>query len=344
MPEISIIVPVYKAEAFLPACINSILSQTFSDLEVILVDDGSPDNSGAICEEYAAKDSRVSVIHQDNQGQAAARNHAMTHAKGNWVCFVDSDDLIHPQMVELLHKAAVSSGAGISMCRMLEAVEVPEDFCQTYGESFEVLPMDEATLVKLHDREAYPGWVACAKLIRREYVEQYPFTPGRVYEDNAVVCWWLKEAGKLASIPHPMYFYRGNPESTTKRSFSLKKLDYLWALREIIRFCNASGFSELKSRFAARYAEEAAGCYRIVSYELHRPDVQKTIKKNVRELAREEEVHFTKAQSEDLLDAMHPKLIRFYWPLEGAVRTLKESGISGLVRKGKARLRKGDGE
>lgn len=344
MPEISIIVPVYKAEAFLPACIDSILSQTFSDLEVILVDDGSPDNSGALCEEYAAKDGRVSVIHQENQGQAAARNHALPRAKGEWVCFVDSDDLIHPQMVELLYNAAVRSGAGISMCQMLEAVKVPQDFCRSYDESFKVLSMDEATLVELYDRDAYPGWVACAKLIRREYVEKYPFTPGRVYEDNAVVCWWLREAGKLASIPHPMYFYRGNPDSTTKRSFSLKKLDYQWALREIIRFCNAAELPELKSRFVTRYAEEAAGCYRIVSYDLHRPDVQKIIKKNVRELARMEDVHFTKAQFEDLFDAMHPKLIRIYWPLEGGLRALKESGISGLARKVKERLRKGGGK
>lgn len=343
MPEISIIVPVYKAESFLPSCIGSILSQTFPDLEVILVDDGSPDNCGVICEEYAAKDSRICVIHQENQGQAAARNHAMTRAKGKWVCFVDSDDLIHPQMVELLYNAAVRSGAGISMCQMLEAVEVPADFCQTYAESFEVLPMDEATLVELHDRDAYPGWVACAKLIRREYVEKYPFTPGRVYEDNAVVCWWLKEAGKLTAIPYPMYFYRGNPESTTKRSFSLKKLDYQWALREIIRFCNAAGYRELKSRFVDRFAEETAGCYRIVANDLHRRDVAGTVKKNVWNLVRKEKVRFTKVQFETMFDAMHPGLIRLYWPLEGAVRTLKKSGISGLVQKVKEQLRKGDG-
>lgn len=342
MPEISIIVPVYKAEQYLSDCIDSILAQTFTDLEVILVDDGSPDSCGSICEEYAAKDSRVSVIHQENQGQAAARNHAMTQAKGKWVCFVDSDDLIHPQMVELLHMAAVSSNAGISMCQMLEAVEVPGDFFQSRDCSCEVLPMDEATLVELHDRDAYPGWVACAKLIPREFVEKFPFTPGRVYEDNAVVCWWLREAKILASIPYPMYFYRGNPDSTTKRSFSLKKLDYQWALREIIRFCNAAGFMELKSRFCDRYAEEAAGCYNILVYDMHRPDVAKTVKRNVWELARKENVRFTKPQFETMFDAMHPRLIRFYWPLEAAVRTLKESGVSGLVRKLKEQLRKGD--
>ena len=100
MPEISVIVPVYRAEAYLHACIDSILSQTFSDFELILVDDGSPDNCGAICDDYAARDSRVRVIHQENQGQAAARNRALAVARGDWVCFVDSDDTVHPQMLE----------------------------------------------------------------------------------------------------------------------------------------------------------------------------------------------------------------------------------------------------
>ena len=99
MPEISVIVPVYKAEAFLADCIDSILSQSFSDFEIILVDDGSPDNSGRICEDYAAKYEHIHVLHQENQGQAAARNHALTHAQGQWICYVDSDDLIHPRML-----------------------------------------------------------------------------------------------------------------------------------------------------------------------------------------------------------------------------------------------------
>ena len=127
MPEIRVIVPVYRAEAYLHACIDSILSQTFSGFELILVDDGSPDNCGAICDDYAARDSRVRVIHQENQGQAAARNHALAAAKGDWVCFVDSDDAVHPQMLERLRQAAAGSGAAMSMCRMLEAPEIPGD-------------------------------------------------------------------------------------------------------------------------------------------------------------------------------------------------------------------------
>ena len=151
MPQVSIIVPVYKAEKYLHSCIDSILNQTFQDFEILLVDDGSPDRSGAICEEYGAKDSRITVIHQENQGQAAARNHAMKLARGEWICFVDSDDLIHPQMLELLYKAVQESGAGISMCQMLESPELPGNFCDAVEPGFETLSMDEDTLVKMLD-------------------------------------------------------------------------------------------------------------------------------------------------------------------------------------------------
>ena len=142
MPKVSVIVPVYRAEAYLNDCVDSILSQTFLDLEVFLVDDGSPDGCGALCDAFAARDGRVSVIHQENQGQAAARNHALAKARGDWVCFVDSDDLIHPQMVERLLSAAEGSGAGISMCRMLEAQTPPEDFFRQSGGAWQSLPMD----------------------------------------------------------------------------------------------------------------------------------------------------------------------------------------------------------
>lgn len=344
MPAISVIVPVYQAENYLASCIDSILSQTFSDLEVILVDDGSPDGSGAICDEYAAREPRVSVIHQKNQGQAAARNHALPHAKGSWICFVDSDDLIHPQMLELLYNAATKGNCGISMCQMLEAAELPDTFLGPREEAFEVVTMDEEKLVQLHDADAYPGWVACAKLIRREYIENHPFTPGRVYEDNAVVCHWIYEAKTVAVLSEELYFYRGNPDSTTKKTFTLKRLDYLWALEEIVSFCTVAGYFDLRARFCDRYAETAADYYRRVLYELENADAAKVIKRSVKALLRKYDLCLSKPQFEQLFDAMHPRLIRLYWPLEAAVRTLKEKGVSGLVRKVTQQLRKGDNQ
>lgn len=112
---ISIIVPVYKVEDYLPACLDSILASTYQDCELILVNDGSPDNCGKICDEYAAKDSRIKVIHQENQGVSAARNAGLKAATGEYIAFVDSDDVIHPRMFEVLHDAIISGEYDYSM-------------------------------------------------------------------------------------------------------------------------------------------------------------------------------------------------------------------------------------
>lgn len=343
MAAISVIVPVYKAEAYLADCVESILAQTFTDFEIILVDDGSPDNCGKLCDEYASRYSNIVVLHQKNQGQAAARNHAMARAKGDWICFVDSDDLIHPQILEVLYRAAQESGAAISMCAMLEAVTLPEDFSQERACVFETFVMDERTLLSLHDADEYPGWVACAKLIRRDIVEHYPFREGRVYEDNEAVCRWICQAGLLTVTREKLYFYRGNPESTTKSKFNLKQLDYLWALESIIGFYGSLEFEELRQRFITRYIDAVYNCCNGVRYVLENPETVKQIEKNTRRFLCREHIKLTERQTALLLEVMHPKLVRIYWPISGAVTTLKQQGIAGLLDKIRKRNGKGEG-
>ena len=322
MPEISIIVPVYRAEKYLNACVDSILNQTYSDFELVLIEDGSPDQSGAICDEYAQKDDRVRVIHQPNQGQAAARNHALPMTQGKWLCYVDSDDAIHPQMLEHLHRAAEKSGAGISMCQLLEAPEPPEDYEQPAEFSYTLLTMDEKTLTELHDRDQYPGWVACAKLIRRELVEGYPFHTGRVYEDNEAVTRWLLPAKTLAMLPTQLYFYRTNPESTTKSQFSLKRLDYLWALESMIDYFQSVGFHTLAQRFVKRYVEAAAAACYGVRNELKRPERANGILADVQRFLRRENLKLTRRERLSLLEAAHPNAMGRFWSVAEKVRKL----------------------
>lgn len=115
-PEISVIVPVYKVERFLPACIDSLLAQTFADFELILVDDGSPDNCPALCDAAAEKDNRVRVLHKANGGVSTARNAGLDMARGKWIAFVDSDDSVQPDYLEKMHTAALAAGADIALC------------------------------------------------------------------------------------------------------------------------------------------------------------------------------------------------------------------------------------
>ena len=123
MPELSIIVPVYKVEKYLPRCIDSILAQTFGDFELILIDDGSPDGCGRICDEYARKDKRIVVIHQKNMGVSAARNAGLDIARGRYIGFVDSDDWIEPQMYEVMMDAIRENGADMAVCGVRYADE-----------------------------------------------------------------------------------------------------------------------------------------------------------------------------------------------------------------------------
>ena len=230
MPQISVIVPVYNVEKYLPRCIDSILAQTFTDFELILVDDGSPDRCGEICDEYAARDSRIKVFHQINRGQAAARNTGVRQSVGEWICFTDSDDMIHPQLLQTLYDSVCRYQVLIASCLFCEETETPESFFTPRSPKFSVLTINESTLAALMEEGHY--WVACGKLIHRSIVENLPFEEGRVYEDNAIVCQWLYQAGQIATTSEALYFYFINPSGTTKSGFSLKQLDYIWATRQ----------------------------------------------------------------------------------------------------------------
>ena len=131
-PAISIIVPVYKTEAYLETCVDSILAQTFRDFELLLIDDGSPDNCPALCEEAAARDPRIRVIHQKNAGLSAARNTGVEAARGEWIGFVDSDDSIAPEMYETLLTYARRDGAQIAVCDYLLVTEAGEPLPSSY--------------------------------------------------------------------------------------------------------------------------------------------------------------------------------------------------------------------
>ena len=215
MPQISVIVPVYKVEEYLPRCIDSILAQTFTDFELILVDDGSPDNCGEICEKYAEKDSRVQVIHQENKGVSVARNLGIEKAQGKYTAFVDSDDSIHPQMYELLSSA-------------LDHTEYPFVHCGFHrlkdGER-DVLPLQytsvlddiqeltsEQGMLRMMDWKNY-GHYIWRGLYRTAYIKEIHFLTGIRWED---VIWSgevVGKAGVYGFIPVDLYTY--NTHSTS---------------------------------------------------------------------------------------------------------------------------------
>ncbi len=224
-PCISVIVPVYNAEQYLCECIESILNQTLTDIELILVDDGSPDNSGAICDEYAKKDIRVKVFHQENRGVSAARNLGIDNAQGKYITFVDSDDYIMPYALEVLFHDAVFYNADISCAhgktKYSDAIEALE-------KSKHVIWRDSDSVKKsLLDNGAL--YSSCRKLYKKEFLEDIRFEVGRkIHEDSFFVfCCCLKKPVFVLRNVY-IYHYRNNPDSASHAPFSDKFLDILY--------------------------------------------------------------------------------------------------------------------
>lgn len=233
---VSIVIPVYNVEKYLDECLNSILNQTYTDYELILVDDGSQDRSGEICDSYVEMYGNIHVFHQSNQGQAAARNLGVEKAKADWVMFVDSDDVVHPQLLEYLVRAQKLTGARISACHRAEGERIPKDFFQHRSFNFKRIFVDQDTLFQMHESGESFYWALFPSLIDKKVYQQHQMPSGRIYEDNAVCCRWLHSAKVFAAIPEQLYFYRKNPNSTMNNGFSVKQLDYLWALNEQLKF------------------------------------------------------------------------------------------------------------
>lgn len=227
-PTISVIVPVYKAEEYLPRCLNSILRQTWSDLQVILVDDGSVDGSGAICDDYAAKDSRVQVIHQPNGGVSKARNAGLDAATGDWIGWVDSDDWIDPDMFRCLLETALSAQADVCVCGRYEEMPKRTGF---FGWQQPAL-LDQRAAVKALLEAQVLDDALYDKLWKRELFEGIRFPEGKTYEDLATVYRLFCKAERVFCLSDPKYHYRHRPGSIMgDASFSNRMNHYDFARR-----------------------------------------------------------------------------------------------------------------
>lgn len=221
-PLLSIIVPVYKVENYLPKCIDSILAQTFTDFELILVDDGSPDDCPALCDAAAEKDARVRVIHQKNGGLSAARNAGLDAAKGAWIGFVDSDDYIAPEMYEVLYQAVQSTGADLALCDYAEVNEAgtpcPQMHVSLSGGELtgqELLKRASGLMVQL----------AWNKLYRRAIFTQLRYPEGKLNEDLFLIPEVCLQIQKAVVVPKALYYYVQRGGSIMSGNKTLRHFD-----------------------------------------------------------------------------------------------------------------------
>lgn len=224
-PLISVIIPCYQVEAYIERCLDSVLEQTYQNLQIILVDDGSLDNSGSICDQYEKKDTRIQVIHQENQGLSAARNTGLSIAKGEYISFVDSDDQIASNMIEVLYGVAENKQADIVMC---DYEKVSEDYNMlesnlpvAYENQLEqgVLVTNVMEEYFFSDDTSYT--VVWNKLYRRELFSKLRFPVGKKVEDEFVSYRLLYQANAVARVRKKLYFYRMREDSI----MNLRKFD-----------------------------------------------------------------------------------------------------------------------
>lgn len=236
VPLISFIVPIYNVERYLQKCVDSILAQSYSNIEVVLVDDGSTDESVAICDSYANRDKRVQVIHKENGGASSARNEGLSFAHGSYIAFIDSDDYVSPSMAEKLLDAISKTDSDLAMCNFAYTDELG-NITEAFSDDTKAGEYITEELL----RKVAAGWtfgiLVWNKLFKKELFDGgLLFLEGRIAEDEMIAHRLLARVRKAVIIPDVLCFYRQRTGSVTNSAFNEKNLDSLEALIDRVEF------------------------------------------------------------------------------------------------------------
>lgn len=233
-PLISVIVPVYKVEKYLDRCVQSIVDQTYRNLQIILVDDGSPDKCPAMCDAWASKDSRIKVIHKANGGLSDARNAGMAVATGLYMSFVDSDDYIAPEMYRLLYDRLTADGSDIAACSVEMVFEDGSPSRMLTQPGACVLSRDEAMEAVV--RETWLKQPVWYKLYKTALIQDIPFPVGKYHEDVFWTWQAVAQAQQVSVFDTPCYFYLQRSGSIMGEHYSLKRLDAVEAKQQRLAY------------------------------------------------------------------------------------------------------------
>ena len=310
-PEISIIVPVYNVEKYLKRCIDSILNQSFTNFELILVDDGSTDNSGKIIDEYAIKDERIKVIHKENGGQGSARNRGLDIAKGNYIGFVDSDDWIHKDMYKCMYQIINEDSTDI--------VQVGHNTVEKYTKDkrcnindLNIICIDNIIekFTDCNSFEILPLIFPVNKLYRRELWKNLRFPEGKFAEDLRIIYKIYDITTKYKIIDYNFYNYYMSPNSSTRGEFNIKKLEDLEAWEEMFQFFKNKysdiDISNLKAVFCRRLLRYY---FLTCEYKNIQIDLKKKFNSNVKNVLKSKKLNY-KEKSVYLLFRISPILCK----------------------------------
>jgi len=310
---ISVLVPVYNVEKYLRRCLDSILRQTYTDYEVVLVDDGSTDQSGALCDAYAAEHDCIRVIHQQNAGLAQVRNVSMAAARGEYITFVDSDDAIEPTYLEVLMRDLQDTGADISICSWSE---VSDDGVRTElswdqkEKGFQVWTTEQAVKTLLYQKGIDNNtW---GKLYTREALKDIVFPAGRLYEDIATTYQVLLKGKRICYRPEALYLYTSNTAGISQSAFTPRRMDLI-DMAESMYADVERRFPDYLQAAKARLLRAYIHVYLQIpdreDFKVHQSRVFKGIRKYCREVAGDSEAK-RGTRLAAFIACMHPALLR----------------------------------
>lgn len=312
MAKISVVVPVYKVEPYLRRCVDSIIGQTFKDFELILIDDGSPDKCGEICDEYAKKDSRVVVIHQKNGGLSAARNAGIdwvfANSKSEFIGFIDSDDWVSENYLEELHKG----------CQRCDIACV--NLMQTSGDNssahigevvWDYLPPDIYWQCRMLPMSAW------GKLFKRELWSNIRFPVGKIHEDEYAIPGVLFSCRQIASTDAKLYYYFSRSDSIIGKSYSVKRLDVIAAVVAQINMFSDMGYNDLARNEKIRLCQY----YSKAILKLKRKEFVSTLRAMLKELK------LPSVQYARCYKAAYPLMARSLMPLARLIDSLMRRGV-----------------
>lgn len=260
---ISIIIPIYNVEKYLKHCINSVIRQTYSNIEIILVDDGSTDNCRKICDDFKILDSRVKVIHKENGGLSDARNIGIDNSSGKYIAFLDSDDYISKYYIEVLYNSLINNESDLSECDYLEVDNDNEEInlninnMNRYTYNYTGIEM----LNNLYSTDAVINVIACNKLYKKELFDNIRYPKGKIHEDEATTYKIFYKIKKATIVRVKLYFYRKNPNSITRKEFNLNRLVILEILKDRIDFFELNKEFELRDKTIKMYLDTLIRLY-----------------------------------------------------------------------------------
>ena len=318
MTIISVIVPVYKVESYLPRCIDSILSQTYTDFELILVDDGSPDNCGKICDEYAKRDHRIHVIHQNNCGVSVARNNGVIHATGDYVTFIDADDWISDTYLEGLLSACVNHNAQIAICDYSVAKSITENELKRITSDSGIIFSNREAIQfyaeKALTNESILFRSPWAKLIKRDIALHHLFPTDRKYaEDAACVYLWLWDADTIVHTNNALYFYFQNPNGICHQKMDSNVVGNFQTENEWISFFSINGFDSLYKKTCNRYFKDCVWALNGLknSSKKDKAILKRIIRLGKQKYARPANIHIN--DYPQLYEFAYPARMKLYW-------------------------------